>query len=80
MIHTWKSIVVGGVVPAVALLVIMPLLADTSLTIGGIPLLFAYIFALCPFTTLCLWCAWRIDEPRYREGVIARGASADRGK
>lgn len=76
MVHTWKSIVIGGIVPAVALLVVMPLLADTSVAVGGVPLLFAYIFALCPFTTICLWIAWRIDEPRYRTGVIAHGGSA----
>lgn len=76
MVQTWKSIVIGGVVPAVALLVVMPLLANTSVTVGGVPLLFAYIFALCPFTTVCLWLAWRIDEPRYRTGVVAHGGSA----
>lgn len=76
VVHTWKSIIIGGAVPALALLVVMPLLANTSVSIAGIPLLFAYVFALCPFTTLCLWIAWRIDEPRYREGVVAHGASA----
>lgn len=67
MIHSWRSIVVGGVVPAVALLVVMPLIADTGVVVLGVPLLFAYVFALFPITSLCLWLAWRIDEPRYRE-------------
>ena len=67
MISSWKSVLIGGVAPAVALLVVMPLLADTSVRIGGVPLLFAYVFALFPATSLCLWIAWRIDEPRYRD-------------
>ncbi len=81
MVHNWKSVVIGGVVPLVALLVVMPLLANTSVTIAGIPLLFAYIFALFPLTSLCLWTAWRIDEPRYRDAVHgpAHGPAHDSG-
>lgn len=67
MVHNWRSIVIGGGVPAVALLVVMPLLARTSVDVLGVPLLFAYVFVLFPFTSLCLWLAWRIDEPRYRD-------------
>lgn len=67
MIRSWKSIVIGGIVPAIALLAVMPLLADTDVVVLGIPLLFAYVFALFPVTSLCLWIAWRIDEPRYRD-------------
>lgn len=73
MVHTWKSVVIGGVVPTVALLVVMPLLANTSVSVAGVPLLFAYVFALFPFTTVCLWLAWRIDEPRYREAPARVG-------
>jgi hypothetical protein len=69
VIHNWKSLVIGGGVPFIALLVVMPLLADTSVTVLGIPLLFAYVFALFPFTSLCLWLAWRVDEPRYRDSA-----------
>ena len=67
MIRSWKSIVIGGIVPAVALLVVMPLLADTDVVVLGIPLLFLYVFALFPVTSLCLWIAWRLDEPHYRD-------------
>jgi hypothetical protein len=67
MIRSWKSIVIGGIVPAIALLLVMPLLADTDVVVLGIPLLFAYVFALFPVTSLCLWIAWRIDEPCYRD-------------
>jgi hypothetical protein len=74
VIHTWKSVVIGGVVPIMALLLVMPLLANTSVTVAGVPLLFGYVFALFPLTTLCLWVAWRIDEPRYRDSEVTRDA------
>ena len=78
MVHSWKSVVIGGVLPLVALLVVMPLVANTSASVAGIPLLFAYIFALFPLTSLCLLVAWRIDEPRYREErVVRREADAE---
>jgi hypothetical protein len=64
----------------VALLVVMPLLANTSASIAGIPLLFAYIFALFPLTSLCLWVAWRIDEPRYREERAVSTTASERGE
>lgn len=66
MLHNWKSLFIGGGVPVIAMLVVMPLLADTSVSVFGVPLLFAYVFALFPFTSACMWVAWRIDEPRYR--------------
>lgn len=81
MVHSWKSLVIGGVIPAVALLVVMPLLANTSVTLFGIPLLFGYLFVLLPFTSLCLWVAWRIDEPRYRDAeVVDTGAREEAGR
>jgi hypothetical protein len=65
--HSWRSLVVGLVVPAVAILVVMPLLAHTDVAPLGVPLLFLWIFAWFPLTSLCLWLAWRHDEPRYRD-------------
>jgi hypothetical protein len=41
VIHTWKSVIIGGVLPIVALLPVMPMLAGTSATVAGVPLLFA---------------------------------------
>lgn len=67
MVKSWASIGIGVGVPTLCILVIMPLLANTSVYVFGVPLLFAWVFALFPFTTLCLWLAWRIDEPRYRD-------------
>lgn len=66
MIREPKSLAIGLGVPAASILVVMPFLADTSVHVFGIPLLFFWIFSLFPFTTFCLWMAWRIDEPSYR--------------
>ncbi len=57
-----KSLIVGLGLPAFGVLVIMPLLANTSVYVFGIPLLFAWIFAMFPLTSLCLWLALRINE------------------
>ena len=65
--RTRKSVVLGLVLPAIGVLVILPLLANTTIHVFGMPLLFVWIFLMFPFTSLCLWLAWRIDEPYYRE-------------
>lgn len=77
MIERWSSVVLGLVVPAAALLVGIPLVANTSVHIGGVPLLFAYAFALFPFTTVCLWLAWRIDAPYYAEDLEHEAEEAE---
>lgn len=63
----WKSLIIGLGLPAIGVLVVMPLLANTSIHVLGLPLLFVWMFVMFPLTTLCLWIAWRIDEPHYRE-------------
>lgn len=77
MIERWSSVVLGLVVPAAALLIGIPLVANTSVHVGGVPLLFAYAFALFPFTTVCLWLAWRIDAPHYAEDLAYEDAATD---
>lgn len=75
-VRSWQSLVIGLGIPAVAILVVMPLLADTSVHVLGIPLLFFWVFLMFPITTLCLWVAWRIDEPHYRD-ELARGQAGE---
>ena len=53
-----KSVIVGLVIPFLALVVVLPFLSDTSVTVLGIPLLFFWIFLWMPLTTFCLWIAW----------------------
>lgn len=74
MLRDVRSLAIGLGVPVVALVIAMPLLADTSLAVGGVPLLFAWIFAWFPLTSVCLWVAWRIDEPHYRDDATEPGA------
>jgi hypothetical protein len=62
-----RSVIVGLGIPAVAILVVMPLLANTDIDVLGIPLLFLWMFAWFPLTSLCLWLAWRHDRHRYPE-------------
>ncbi len=73
----WKSLIIGLVLPIIGVLVIMPLLANTAIHVFGIPLLFVWIFVMFPLTSLCLWIAWRIDEPHYRD-VPTRTAKEER--
>jgi predicted ABC-type exoprotein transport system permease subunit len=72
----WKSLIIGLGLPIVGVLVIMPLLADSTIHVFGVPLLLMWIFVMFPLTSLCLWLAWRIDEPYYRD---APGQSAEGG-
>ncbi|MGI5471734.1 DUF3311 domain-containing protein [Streptomyces sp. CA-132043] len=75
-----KSLAIGLGLPVVAILVVMPLLADTGVYVLGIPLLWLWLFAWFPLTSLCLWAAWRIDEPRYREDPAAGPAGEGAGR
>lgn len=72
MVRDWRSLIIGLGIPAVAIFVVMPLISNTSVYVFGIPLLFLWIFAWFPLTTLCLWLAWRIDEPHYRDEPVVR--------
>lgn len=67
MIRNWKSLGVGLGIPLVAILVVLPLISNTSVYVFDIPLIFFWMFAWFPLTTLCLWIAWQIDEPHYRD-------------
>ncbi len=68
MIRSWPSLLIGLVVPAAAILVGIPVVADTSIHVAGIPLLFFWMFACFPFTTACLWVSWRFfDRDHYPE-------------
>lgn len=62
-----RSLWLGLGVPSFALLVVMPLLANTDVYVAGIPLLFLWVFACFPLTSLCLYLAWRTDQKHYPE-------------
>ena len=48
-----RSLIIGLGLPAAAILVVMPLLANTDVYVLGVPLLFAWMFAWFPLTSLC---------------------------
>jgi predicted ABC-type exoprotein transport system permease subunit len=68
-IRSWPSLLIGLGIPIIGILVVMPLIADTSVHVFGIPLNFFWIFLMFPVTTLALWISWRIDGPHYRDEI-----------
>lgn len=62
MIRSWPSVLIGLGIPVVAVLGGIIAFADTSVYIGGIPLLFAWIFLWFPLTTVCLWISWHFFD------------------
>lgn len=68
MIRSWPSVLIGFGIPALALLLGIPLVAGSPATVLGIPLVFFWMFCCFPLTTLCLWCSWRFfDREHYPE-------------
>ncbi|WP_306319549.1 MULTISPECIES: DUF3311 domain-containing protein [unclassified Streptomyces] len=66
-----RSLWLGLGVPSFALLVVMPLLANTDVYVAGIPLLFLWVFAWFPLTSVCLKLAWRMDRHAYPEDTTS---------
>jgi hypothetical protein len=68
MIRSWPSVLCGLGIPALAILVGIPLVSNTSVFVFGIPLVFFWMFCCFPLTTLCLWVSWRFfDRAHYPE-------------
>ena len=65
MIRSWPSILIGLVVPALALVVGIPLVSDTSIYVAGIPLLFFWVFLWFPLTSICLWISWNVFDRQH---------------
>ncbi|MFI5610550.1 DUF3311 domain-containing protein [Amycolatopsis sp. NPDC051903] len=73
------SPLIGLGVPAVALIVVLPAIGNTAITVFGIPLLFFWIFLWIPLTSLCLWLSWHFfDRHRPDEDEPATPAEPDR--
>ncbi|MFD9893606.1 DUF3311 domain-containing protein [Amycolatopsis sp. NPDC059027] len=68
MIRSWPSVLIGLGIPAAALLIGIPLVSGSTVSVFGIPLVFFWVFCCCPLTTLCLWVSWRFfDRAHYPE-------------
>ncbi|WP_327669588.1 MULTISPECIES: DUF3311 domain-containing protein [unclassified Streptomyces] len=70
------SVCVGLGVPALAILVVMPLIARSNVSVLGIPLVFYWLFLWFPLTTLCLWISRNVIE---RNGTGTGPAPAKAG-
>lgn len=57
-----KSTVIGMAVPVVGVLAGIVLLGGSNVRVLGFPVVFAWLFAWMPITSLCLHLAWRIDR------------------
>ncbi|NMR29104.1 DUF3311 domain-containing protein [Crystallibacter degradans] len=67
MVGNRWSLIVGMGIPAMAVLLGIPLFSQSANTILGIPMVFAWLFALLPITTLCFWVSWRyLERDAYR--------------
>lgn len=67
MLGSRWTLVTALLIPALAVLVGVPITSQSTATVLGIPLVFAWLFLWLPLTTLCMWFTWsRFDEPAYR--------------
>jgi hypothetical protein len=66
--HRRSSLALGLGVPFVGIVVALPFVSDTEVTVAGIPLLFLWMFAWFPLTSGCLWLCWHLwDRHDYPE-------------
>lgn len=65
MIRSWPSVLIGLGIPVFAILGGTAMVADTTVFVFGIPLLFFWMFCCFPLTTLCLWVSWRFFDSRH---------------
>lgn len=67
-VRSWPSVLVGMVIPALALLGGVTLLSGSGERVLGWPVLYLWVFLCFPLTTVCLWVSWRVfDRPHYLE-------------
>lgn len=62
MVGNRWSLMVGMGIPALAVVVGILVASQSTNTILGIPMVFAWLFAMLPVTTLCFWFSWRFLE------------------
>lgn len=55
----WQSVIIALVVPIVLVLAGVLLLGPSSRTVSGVPVLFVFIFAMFPVTTVLMWVSWQ---------------------
>jgi len=62
----WALVAMG--IPAIAVLIGVPIISGSTYTVWGAPVVFVWLFAWLPLTTLCLWVSWHCFERKsYQE-------------
>ncbi len=65
--QVWSA-VIGLGVPAAAIIVVLPVISGFRVTVGGLPLVYFWIFLWFPLTFGCLLISWyAFDRRRYQE-------------
>ncbi|WP_298017408.1 DUF3311 domain-containing protein [uncultured Castellaniella sp.] len=68
MIGSKWAILIATVIPAIAILVGIPVISGYEYTVLGIPLVFFWLFCWLPLTTLCMWLSWHyFERAHYRK-------------
>lgn len=62
MIRSWPSLIIGLVVPTVALLGGVAVFGSIDAVILGFPVVFAWVFFCFLLTTACLWTSWHFFD------------------
>lgn len=62
------SLAIGLGIPAVAIVIVPPLISNVQVSVLGIPLLFFWMFAWFPLTTICLAVSWYGFDRRHYTG------------
>ena len=57
----WALVIAMGI-PAAAVLIGVPMISGSTYTVLGVPIVFVWLFAWLPLTTICLWLSWRFFE------------------
>jgi len=60
---------IGIVVPYLGVIGLLPWAASNDFYVGGIPFIYAWIFAWFILTSFCLWLCWTLFDKRTAEGA-----------
>lgn len=56
------SILIGMILPFVAIVGVLPFIASSNTSIMGFPIIYFWIFLWLPLTSLCLWVSWMLYD------------------
>lgn len=62
MIRSWPSLLIGLVVPTVAIIGGVLLLGQVDVVMLGFPVVFVWMFFCFLLTSLCLWISWHFFD------------------